>query len=256
MFKKIFQTRLGLIVVSLAIMAVLAPSLAFAHGGDRGNHFGGMNEFGVRVFGDIRSNDSNDDSNDDDEDNDEDNDKDERDERKNERKGHVFGFGRLGGKFMSSMFYSGTVTSISGANIVIDAKGDTDFTVDTSGATVIQLPRTEVSASDIEVGDKVHVTGTRSGTTIDASVIYTLPQNLKPAAAKGTVNSVSDNSLTVQTKADAEVQVNVDGDTEIVDQNHDVVALADVEAGSKVKLFGFWDTVLNVFNAIKIKIWS
>ena len=91
---------------------------------------------------------------------------------------------------------------------------------------------------------------------INASVVYDLSQNLKPAVAKGTVTATAANTLTVQSDVanSTPFTVNVDADTKVVTAAHTEGTLADVTTGSTVKVVGFWDNVLNVFNAIKIKL--
>ncbi len=81
-----------------------------------------------------------------------------------------------------------------------------------------------------------------------------MPANLQPAMAKGTVTAVNDDNITLQTTEDTTITVNTDADTVIKDDNGDIAAQSDIEIGMSAKLLGLWDSVLNVFNAFKIKL--
>lgn len=252
MLKKISSTALAL----LTAFSMLTPAFALAHGNDQGNSRNNSknefrlsgsatNEFGVRVFDGSKEN-KNDDNN---------RDNNNRDKEKNDKRDRDDHGMKVGG-FLPSLFYSGKVTSVSGDSFVIETKNNQSFTVQTSSAKIIQIPRTVISTSDIAVGDSVNVTGTKSGVMITASVVYSLSQNLKPAMAKGTVTAKTADTLIVQSSIEgtAPFTVNVDGDTKVMNSDHTEATLADINTESEVKVVGFWDNVLNVFNAIKIKL--
>lgn len=232
------------IVTSIAIVAAMvAPGMAFAHDGDDDND--------NNRHGQVRA--ENRFVNDDDEDKD-------RKERQNVNEFGVKVFDnegkRHGWGLMPHLFVAGVVTAKSGDNLTVDTKGDTDITIDTSDAKIIEVPHKVVAIGDIEVGDKVSATGSRSGNTLNADVIYTVPANLKPAVAKGTVTATTSDSITVQNKNGQTATVNTNSDTEVVTQDGEAATLADIDTDSKVKVFGFWDSVLNVLTAVKIKLWS
>ncbi len=253
-------------VAVFAIAAVIFPSLALAHGMDsRGDNRTGAwvtNEFGVKVF-DSNAN-TNVNSNTqvkDDNDQDKDQNKEDNHGRLNNRGLHL----RLGELkdhgFIANLFYNGTVTATSSSGFTIKAKDGTIFTIDADSAKIVRIPRTVIALADINVGDAVHITGQKSGNDINASVVYVLPVNLKPAIATGTVTAVNSTTgaLTVQTKDDGTtITVNTDSDTHFSDNNSNTndsnLTSADVQVGMKAKVLGFWDSVLNVFNAIKVKL--
>lgn len=258
--------NLSKLIAIVAIAAIAMPGLAFAKNGrdhqeDRvsnsNTNSSNTNEFGVRILGEDnpnRVNDDNDhnrsngrDGNNHDNDRNDDNGKHRSDDDN---------FKILHSGFLSNLFYNGTVTAISSTGFTITTKDGTVLTIDADSAKIIQIPRTVIALADISIGDVVHITGTKTDSTVDASVIYALPENLKPAMAKGTVTTVTDDTITVQTKDNTEITVNTTDDTKIVDSDHEVIAQEDIETGSKVKLFGLWDSILNVFNAIKISLKS
>lgn len=225
----------------LAISAMILPSFALAHGVDDSNDSDrkGRGELRAQVLGDNDDNDNNGfklfGKNFD---------------RNGDHKGRGWAFGLL-----DSGFYHGTVTAESSSSLTIETKKGSSLTVDADSAKVIQLPNIEAELSDISVGDRVKVTGHKtSDSEIEASVIYFLPAHMKPAKAKGTVTASSSNSLTVETKSGETLNVNTTADTQIVGDDHEELAMADIETGAKVKLFGLWDSLLNVFNAIKIRL--
>ncbi len=152
------------------------------------------------------------------------------------------------------IFHKGAVIATSSTGFTLK-EGGTTYTVTTGSAKLVQLPHTVITLSGIAVNDSVSVTGIVSGSTIDASVVFVTKANIKPAAAKGTVTAVSGNTVTVQTKDNKIVTVNTDSNTQVVRKDGTAGTVAtDVTTNSKVKLFGLWDSVLHVFNAIKIKI--
>lgn len=156
--------------------------------------------------------------------------------------------------FYQGLFYNGVVTAVSSTGFTITSSNNATLTVNTESAKIIQIPRAVITLGDIAVGDRVHVTGTKVDSVVTASVVYSMPMNSKFAKEKGTVTAVTDTTVTIQNKSGETVTVNTDADTQVVDQNGDATTLAEVDTGEKVKVFGIWDTVLNIFNAIKIRL--
>ena len=152
------------------------------------------------------------------------------------------------------LFYRGTVTATSSTGFTLKTRDNTSLTIDASSAKIIRMPRTVIALSDVKVNDSVWVTGTKVNTTITASVIYAMSENVKPAKAKGTVTSVSGNTITLQTKNDKTVTVNTTADTHIVKADGTVGANTDILVGSKVKIWGLWDKLTNILSALRIKI--
>lgn len=152
------------------------------------------------------------------------------------------------------LFYKGTVTAVSSTGFTIVSRDNTSLTVDASSAKIIRVPRTVISLADIKVNDSVWITGTKVNSTITASIVYAMSENIRPAKAKGTVTAVSGNTITVQTKNDKTITVNTTGDTNVVTQDGTAGTTADIQVGSKLKLWGLWDKVANLFSALRIKI--
>lgn len=216
-----FRIRKTVLAVTASIIAVLAlPGMVLAHGKgeSKGPHRESgsktVNSFGVRVQDDSR-----------------------------------LDVGLWG------LSYGGTVSAVSTTGFTLQTPRNSVYTVNTANAKIVRLPHTTIGLSDVAVNDKVSVTGTVNGSTIDASVVFDLKPNVKPAVGKGTITAVNGTTLTVQTKNNTSVTVNTDANTQVVKKDGTTgTVAADATIGAKVKLSGFWDSVLNVFNALKIKI--
>jgi hypothetical protein len=65
-------------------------------------------------------------------------------------------------------------------------------------------------------------------------------------SVKGTITAVKDTSIKLLTSTGNTITVNMDDTTKVNEEK--------LETGAKVKITGFWDSVLNIFNAFKIKI--
>lgn len=238
------------VATMFTMFAMTTPAMVFAngsgrggnddqnnddHGKDRGRVEQSTNEFGVKILDDNRNGDKRS--------------EDRSGEDRNGKDGKEFHNGMF-----SNLFYSGEVTAVSSTGFTILTNSGVSLEVNAASAKIVRIPRSVIALGDIAVGDKVHITGTKADGVVTAIVIYDMPANLSPAVAKGTVTVVTDDSITVQTKNDQTITVNTNGDTQVVDKNGDETTLAAVDAGAKVKLFGLWDSILNVFNAIKIRL--
>ncbi len=229
MSKKFTERFIAATVAMITMLTMATPAFALAHGNSKDKNDDNNRSFRAE----------------------------QRTEDTNEFGVHVYDnngkhFANLGS--LSGMFYVGTVASVTGSGFTFTTKDNTTLTATTSGAKLIRLPRTEIVLADILVGDKVFITGTKSGSTVTASVVYDMSKNLKPAKAKGTVTAVNGNTVTVQTKDNKTATVIVDQDTVVKTGDHQTGTTADITVGSKVKVTGLWNTILNVLNAIKVKI--
>lgn len=218
---KHMRTRTAFVVAAVSIVTALAlPGMALAHGKDgaKGQHrehaSKSVNSFGIRVQDNAR-----------------------------------VGMGLWG------LSYEGIVTAVSATGFTVQTPHASTYTVNTANAKIVRLPNTTIALSDVAVNDRVSITGTLSGSTINASVVFDLKPNVKPAVGKGTITAVNGSTLTVQTKNNTSVTVNTDANTQVVKKDGTTgTVAADATTGAKVKLSGLWDGVLNVFNALKIKI--
>lgn len=212
-----------MLAAGLAAVAIMAPGLASAHSKD-GNEAEHAKTFGIEVSHDsnFRANEKSDDDN----------------------------FGRDISS-LPGLFYKGTVTAVSDSGFTMNTRINSTLTVTTSGAKLVRIPRTVITLSDIQVGDKVFVTGTKTDSSVAAFVVYDMSANIKPAKVKGSVTEVNGTTLTVENKKGVITEVATNGDTQIMAEGQPAT-LADIGIGTKVKIFGLWDSILNIFNALKI----
>lgn len=164
-------------------------------------------------------------------------------------------FQGIGGNLGLFSQASGEVTAVNGSTITIKTKSNTTLDINAANAKFILLPNTVESLTDIKLGDKITVNGTKSGNTVVAHVIYDINANTDVAKTKGTITAVNGNQVTLQTKNNKSVNVTVNSNTEITKAGTDAtVTSAELVVGSKVKAVGLWDKVVKSFSALKIKI--
>lgn len=148
----------------------------------------------------------------------------------------------------------GAIITKTANGFTVKGRKDVVYTVDTTSATIIKIPNTTIALADLMVGDFVSVLGTKTDTNISAVRVFLIPENLRKAEAKGTVTAVSGNDVTIQTKKGKTVTVKVDSSTQILGDHHEPATLSDIIVGSKLKVKGTWDSILNILNAVRIKI--
>lgn len=160
-----------------------------------------------------------------------------------------------------ALFKSGSVTAISSNGFTLLAEDGTSYTVDTSNAKLLRLSadgKAMVALTDLKITDKVVVRGERADDgTLNARMVYAIPANTHPASGRGTVTAVSGNNFTLQLNNHgiiSNVTVDTSANTVIKQDGKASASMADIQVGSKVKVRGLWDEVLNVLNAIRIKI--
>ncbi len=261
--------KLSMLVAALGIVAVMVPGVAAAHGltsghsfqvkastdvnakanTDRGNvsaNSSTYSQYGVHVFGE-RDNSKTDPKQDNNKNTNRDNNKDGDHDGDSHRGDHGFGFGN-----MFTLFYTGTVTGTSSTGFTFTTKHNGTLTVVDSGATIISVPNTAITNTNIQVGDKVTVNGTLSGSTLTANFVYDMPVNKAFASDKGVVTAVAGSDLTVQAKNGASATVATNSNTQVVSQNGGTATTSDVTVGTKVRVFGIWDNILHVLTALKI----
>ncbi len=246
--KGLFMLKITKMAALLAMAAIIAPTVAFAQGGGRGQDDGDKhsdhsvrawttNEFGVRVLGSQDTTQSNEDSH-----------------GKSGKSNRGLHLGQLKHGMVGSKFFYGIVTATSTTGFTMELKDDSTLTVDAADAKIIQTSHEDIALADISDGDKVSVIGTKFEDTVNAVLIYVVDADLQRAMASGTVTEVNDNSFTVQTTDDTTITVNTDDNTKFTNEDGEEVADSEIEVGVKAKLVGFWDSVLNVFNAVKVKL--
>ena len=153
---------------------------------------------------------------------------------------------------------NGSVTASGSSQLTVKAKNGTVYTVAVDASTKLVKPfNVPIVFGDIHVNDNVQVKGVITGTSVAAASIVVTPANTHVAAGKGMVTAVSGNTVTLQTTNHgivSNVTVKTDANTQVTKSDGSVGATSDVTVGSQIKVKGLWDELLNVLNAIKIKI--
>ncbi len=166
--------------------------------------------------------------------------------------------GMLG--FMWHRSKSGSVTAKSSNGFTLTAKDGTVYTVTVDGDTKISRPfNGMIALADIAVNDSATVKGTVNGTQIAAKYVVVTPQNTHAAKARGSVTAVNGSVITIQGNDHGipyNVTVNTNADTTVKGTSTATSTVADIHVGSKITVKGLWDEILNVLNAIKIRIWK
>ena len=154
----------------------------------------------------------------------------------------------------------GTVTAVGDNTLTVKGENNIIYTVDVEDAKLFRISADGNSTvlADIKVGDRVMIKGDlESNNTIEAKSVHAMPANTHPAQARGTVTAVNDDQFTLQLNHHgviSNVTVDTNSNTVVKKANGETGTTADVEVGSKVKVGGLWDELLNVLAAIRIKL--
>ena len=154
----------------------------------------------------------------------------------------------------------GTVTAVGDNTLTVKGENNIIYTVDVEDAKLFRISADGNSTvlADIKVGDRVMIKGDlESNNTIEAKSVHAMPANTHPAKARGTVTAVNDDKFTLQINHQgviSNVIVDTSSNTVVKKANGETGTTADVEVGSKVKVGGLWDELINVLAAIRIKL--
>jgi len=218
------MTKLKKIAAGGALALLVLPSIALAHDGRDEWGVGASIKEKIRLaISDSRHDDDND----------------EEDENKHKRQ------------------VRGMVTAKTASSFNVKTKDGTVFTVLINNDTKIVGPfGMGLTLANINVDDTATVKGVASGSQITASMVIVTPKNTHPAVAKGNVTAVSGNTVTLQSQNRGvvySVTVNTNAST-TVQTAGGATTTAAIQVGSKISAKGLWDELLNVLNAIKIRI--
>ena len=252
-------STLAKISAVVAIAVVIAPAIAFARGDDANKEnrdragIWVANEFGVRVLdsevssetkvrGDVNAQRS-------------EKSKYERRDIKSNNGLHLGHHKRhMDGEIVGKLFFKGTVSDITATGFTLTLKDGETYTVDADSATFMKAGDDSFTLADLTTDAAVMVVGTKNEGTIDATFVSVVSDDMQIARTSGTITEVNDDSFVVQTTDDTTITVNTTDDTVFVNEDGETVNESDVEVGMTAKIAGLWDSVLNVFNAIKVKL--
>lgn len=150
---------------------------------------------------------------------------------------------------------NGVVTGKSDAGLTFTHRNKT-YTVNTTNAILFRAPNNDsITLSDINVGDRVVVRGTRTNEVINATEVYIVPSNFQKAQGTATVTAVNnDGTVTAQDRKGRTANLVAVENATITQSGNDDPNMSDIRVGSKVQIKGFWDSSANMFYAIKIHI--
>ena len=157
-------------------------------------------------------------------------------------------------------FGAGVVTAISSDGFTFKAENGSVYTVKVANAKLFRLSvdgNNAIQLSGLQLNDKVVVRGSITDSTLDAKVVYAMPAHTHPAMGRGTVTAINGNQFTVQVDNHgiiSDVTVDTNANTVFTQNGNASASMADVQVGSKVKVKGLWNELLNVLNAIRIKL--
>jgi hypothetical protein len=136
---------------------------------------------------------------------------------------------------------AGTVTSVTGTSIIISAKNNTTYSIDTSGAKIFKNRNTVITPADVKTGDKIMAQGTFDGTKVLATTVFDgkgvidKKHNGSFPGVMGIVNSVSPTLLTVTTKDNVVYTVKITASTKIDKKTSNIT---DIAIGDTVMVRG------------------
>lgn len=154
------------------------------------------------------------------------------------------------------------VTAITDGTITAEGKGDTTWTIQTDSETAFYARgEKDGDINSIEIGSLVafkgDITSDGNSKMVDATAVHYWngADKEKVRAAGGTIESINETEGTVvlDTPRRGEVTVDINSDTTIKEDG-EVASFSDLYVGAKLRVRGMWDSVSNVFTAVKVKI--
>jgi Domain of unknown function (DUF5666) len=142
------------------------------------------------------------------------------------------------------MQVEGLITAVSATEITVHDSHNQDVTAKITTDTIIRKGDKTLQASDLKMGDQVHMDVNVSGT--DKTAVRITLQNPDDGdddkdgmtvTANGIVKTVGTSSLTVSTVPKGDIVVNVDDKT-IIRKQGDKITLADIKVNDEVNCMG------------------
>src|SRR5258708_7696587 len=133
----------------------------------------------------------------------------------------------------------GTITAATATSITVHDSHGEDVVLTITGNTVIRKGDTTIAATDLKVGDQVHVKAVAANMVNTATeiIVQTPEGHGETETANGTVTAASGTQLTVHTEDDGDVTVNTDAST-IIRKQGTKIAVSDIHVGDGVNCLG------------------
>jgi hypothetical protein len=149
---------------------------------------------------------------------------------------------------------SGKVTQISGTSLSVEKDGST-YLVNTSDSTKYRRRFWGVGKfSEISVGDTVDVYGTWANdakTEINARFIRDLSIQMRYGAFFGTVKTISETEIVIDTyKRNSQIII-VTSETKLVNRKMEDIKTGDILIGHRIRVKGLWNNNSNTITEVK-----
>jgi hypothetical protein len=138
----------------------------------------------------------------------------------------------------------GLITAVSAAEITVHDSHDVDVTARITTDTIIRKGHQTLQASDLQVGDRVHIKASLAG-NVKTAVLIILQnpegdddgERGETMTANGLVIAVDSSQLTVSTPPHGDVVVKVDSNT-IIKKQGDRISINDIHVDDQVNCMG------------------
>lgn len=110
------------------------------------------------------------------------------------------------------------------------------------------------SLEEISVGDLVNIIGkwtSEEKTEIRAILIRNLSVQKRRGVFFGKIKSVSGSGFVMETAKKSELAVTIEASTKLVNRKMEVITLADIKVGHRVRVRGLWDSTKKTITEVK-----
>ncbi|HXH94587.1 MAG TPA: DUF5666 domain-containing protein [Thermoanaerobaculia bacterium] len=145
----------------------------------------------------------------------------------------------------------GIITAASATEITVHDSHNADDVVELTSTTIIRKGETTVAATDLKVGERVHVKATSANNVNTAVEVIVQDEQQHPLEVTGTITAASSSSITVHDAQGADVILMLTADT-IISKGGTTLAAGDLKVGDHVEAEAIFDGTVN--NAISIHV--
>lgn len=148
----------------------------------------------------------------------------------------------------SAKLVNAQVSAINGAVLTV-TKDEKTYTVNTDSKTkFIRHFWGKSGLSEISVGNEINVWGTwtnTDNTVIEARLIRNLSIMKRFGTFFGEVSAVLSDHINIKTEKRGDLEVYFTGSTKFTNRKEELITLADIKVGDKIRVKGLWDKILN-----------
>ena len=148
----------------------------------------------------------------------------------------------------------GKIESLNAPNFTVSKDGNT-YTVNTDSKTVFRRKYWGKSAfNELQIGDTVNIHGKYAAedkTTIQAVLIRDLSIQKRYGVFFGTVESVSQNTLILNTASSGKQTVTVSSSSRLINRKEQRIKLSDIGVGHLIRVKGLWNNTSNTITEVR-----